>query len=78
MAAKLVGAEHVITKPMPSTASEDFSCMLEQHPGAYLRVGQGGGDQGRNLHNPNYDFNDAILPLGASLLASLAMDALPL
>ena len=78
VAARLVGAEQVITRPMPSTASEDFACMLQQRPGAYLRVGQGGAEQGRNLHNPHYEFNDAILPLGASLLASLAMDAMPL
>ena len=78
VAAQLVGAECVITTPMPSTASEDFSCMLEARPGAYLRVGQGGAEQGRTLHNPNYDFNDEILPLGASLLASLALKALPL
>ena len=78
VAAELVGAERVITKPMPSTASEDFACMLQQRPGAYLRVGQGGAEQGRNLHNPHYEFNDAILPLGASLLASLALNALSL
>ena len=78
VAAELVGAERVITKPMPSTASEDFACMLQQRPGAYLRVGQGGAEQGRNLHNPHYEFNDAILPLGASLLATLAIKALPL
>ena len=52
--------------------------MLEARPGAYLRVGQGGAEQGRTLHNPNYDFNDEILPLGAALLASLAVEALPL
>ena len=78
VAARLVGADQVLTTPMPSTASEDFACMLEQRPGAYLRVGQGGAEQGRTLHNPRYEFNDAILPLGASLLASLAMDAMPL
>ena len=78
VAARLVGVDSVRTQPMPSTASEDFSCMLQQRPGAYLRVGQGGAEQGRTLHNPNFDFNDAILPLGASLLASLAMDAMPL
>ena len=78
VAAGLVGAAQVITQPMPSTASEDFACMLEQRPGAYLRVGQGGAEQGRTLHNPHYEFNDAILPLGASLLASLALEALPL
>lgn len=78
VAARLVGSAQVLTHPMPSTASEDFACMLQQRPGAYLRIGQGGGEQGRNLHNPHYEFNDAILPLGASLLASLAMDAMPL
>jgi amidohydrolase len=78
VARRLVGAERVITKPMPSTGSEDFSFMLLRKPGAYLRVGQGGAEAGRMLHNPHYDFNDEILPLGASLLANLALDALPL
>lgn len=76
VAAELVGADRVITRPMPSTASEDFSVMLQQRPGAYLRVGQGGAEAGRTLHNPNFDFNDEILPLGASLLALLALGAL--
>ena len=76
VAAQLVGLERVITKPMPSTASEDFACMLQQRPGAYLRVGQGGAQEGRTLHNPHYDFNDQILPLGASLLVMLGMQAL--
>ncbi|TDP63524.1 M20 aminoacylase family protein [Roseateles toxinivorans] len=77
VAMRLVGAERVITKPMPSTGSEDFSFMLLRRPGAYLRVGQGGAEAGRMLHNPHYDFNDQILPLGASLLAGLALDAMP-
>jgi hypothetical protein len=46
--------------------SEDFSFMLERRPGAYIAVGNGGTPF---CHNPSYDFNDAILPLGASLYA---------
>ena len=76
VAAELVGEGRVITRPMPSTASEDFAVMLQQRPGAYLRVGQGGAEAGRTLHNPHFDFNDEILPLGASLLALLALRAL--
>lgn len=53
----------------PLTGSEDFADMLGRVPGAYLLLGQGDGPA---LHNPLYDFNDAILPIGASLLARLA------
>jgi hippurate hydrolase len=54
--------------------AEDFSYMLEARPGAYLFVGAG---PGASLHNPAYDFNDELLPIGASLLARLAERALP-
>ena len=53
-------------------ASEDFSYMLEQRPGAYIEIGNGDGIGGCEVHNPGYDFNDAALPLGASLFARLA------
>ncbi|HEX6841514.1 MAG TPA: M20/M25/M40 family metallo-hydrolase, partial [Stellaceae bacterium] len=53
-------------------ASEDFSFMLEQRPGAYIQIGNGDGDGACEVHNPAYDFNDAILPLGASLFVRLA------
>jgi len=78
VAARMLGAEQVLTQPMPSTASEDFSVMLLRRPGAYLRVGQGGAEEGRTLHNPNYDFNDQIIPIGAGLLVALAQEAMPL
>ena len=48
----------------PSMGAEDFSFMLQIKPGAYLRIGQGGGG-GCFLHSSRYDFNDDILPLGA-------------
>ncbi|KAB2920081.1 MAG: amidohydrolase [Hyphomicrobiaceae bacterium] len=58
-------------------ASEDFSFMLEACPGAYINLGNGD-DAGRYpVHNPNYDFNDAALPYGASLYARLVEKKLP-
>ena len=58
--------------------SEDFAFMLQQRPGAYFRIGQGGGDTGCFLHNARYDFNDDILPLGAALFVRLVERAMPL
>jgi metal-dependent amidase/aminoacylase/carboxypeptidase family protein len=52
--------------------------MLQARPGAYVLLGQGGGASGCWLHNPNYDFNDDVIPLGAGYLAALAEEALPL
>ena len=69
-AAALFGAEKVETSFRPSMASEDFSCMLEEVPGAYIWLGVG--EDAAPLHNPAYDFNDAVLPTGADLLAGLA------
>ncbi len=71
-AAELVGADNVNRDGGLVMASEDFSYMLEQRPGAYIAIGNGDGDGGCEVHNPGYDFNDAALPLGASLFARLA------
>ena len=78
VAAELVGSERVIRDLDPSMGAEDFAFMLEQRPGAYFRIGQGGAESGCFLHNPRYDFNDDILPLGAALFVRLAERALPL
>lgn len=77
VAQSLVGADNLIRDLPPSMGAEDFSFMLQAKPGAYLRIGQGGAP-GCFLHNARYDFNDAILPLGAALYASLATQAMPL
>ena len=53
-------------------ASEDFSYMLNRRPGAYIGIGNGDEPGACQVHNPGYDFNDTILPLGASLFARLA------
>ena len=52
--------------------AEDFSYMLNARPGALLWLGNGPGEGGCLLHNPNYDFNDEALPIGASFFARLA------
>ena len=66
---ELVGADKVDRNPPLIMASEDFSFMLEQVPGCYLNIGNGGGEGGCEVHNPAYDFNDAALPLGAAFFA---------
>ena len=65
-AAEIVGADNVHADLNPKLASEDFAFMLEEKPGSYVWLGNGPGDGGCLLHNPNYDFNDEILPIGAS------------
>ena len=69
---ELVGEDNVFLDKNPKMASEDFAFMLNEKPGAYVWIGNGPADGNRLLHNPNYDFNDDILPLGASYWARLA------
>ena len=68
---KIFGRENVVRDADPTMGGEDFSYMLQQRPGAYIWLGQGGGQTGCFLHNPGYDFNDEIIPLGAGYLAAL-------
>jgi hippurate hydrolase len=72
IAAGLVGADNVKRDLLPSMGAEDFAFFLEEKPGAYIWIGNGAADNGAMLHNPHYDFNDEILPLGASYWARLA------
>ncbi|MGO4329219.1 amidohydrolase [Cupriavidus sp. 2TAF22] len=65
-ARRVVGDERVDTDCLPRTGSEDFAYMLEQCPGAYVFLGAARSGNNPPLHNPYYDFNDAILPLGAT------------
>jgi hippurate hydrolase len=70
-AAEVVGEANVNRNANVVMASEDFSFMLEKRPGAYIQIGNGDGEGGCEVHNPGYDFNDAALPLGASLFVRL-------
>jgi hippurate hydrolase len=69
--ADLVGLPNVRRDQLPSMGSEDFAFMLQAKPGSYIWIGNGPAEGGAMLHNPNYDFNDEILPLGASYWARL-------
>jgi amidohydrolase len=60
----------------PAMTGEDFAWFLGQRPGAFVWIGNGRSDGGQELHNANYDFNDAILPAAAGYLASVAKRAL--
>jgi hippurate hydrolase len=77
--AELVGAERVIAQE-PTMGAEDFAYMLMEKPGCYVFLGNGDGGHRESghgagpcmLHNPSYDFNDALIPLGASYWVRLA------
>ncbi len=63
----------------PTMGAEDFAFMLQEKPGSYVWIGNGGGEHRSaghglgpcTLHNPSYDFNDTILPLGVRVWMSL-------
>ncbi|MFJ4294226.1 M20 aminoacylase family protein [Cupriavidus sp. NPDC089707] len=79
-ALELLGPEEVVLQGPALPGSEDFAFMLEQVPGSYLLIGNGdGSDDEANgghgacmVHNPNYDFNDRNLPIGAAYWVLLA------
>ena len=80
VAKDVVGAENCSSTITPTMTSEDFAFMLQQRPGCYAFIGNGDGEhrgEGSGLgpcelHNDSYDFNDALLPVGASYFARLA------
>jgi hippurate hydrolase len=75
----VVGADRVDAHTPPLMASEDFGCFLQHIPGAFVFIGNGDGDSpgAVPLHNAGYDFNDALLPLGARWFAELVRQRLP-
>ncbi len=71
IARKVAGDDAVIRDMPPSMGAEDFSFILNESEGAYIWIGNGESEQEQAtsacmLHNTEYDFNDEILPLGAS------------
>ena len=77
VARAIVGEDHVDIDHEPGMGSDDFSFMSNRVPGAYVWIGSGPVEAGRFLHNPRYDFNDGILPIGASYWARLVESELP-
>lgn len=75
----LVGVDQVNSQVEATMGAEDFAYMLQHKPGCYVFLGNGDGDHRSaghglgpcNLHNPSYDFNDDLLPIGASYWVSL-------
>src|SRR5262249_3178737 len=65
---EVVGTDKVHRDALPSMGGEDFAFMLQKRPGSYIWIGNG---ETASLHNSRYDFNDEILPLGASYWARL-------
>ena len=63
---QMVGKQNVHRDLMPTMGAEDFAFMLEKKPGCYIWAGNGPGEGGCMLHNPHYDFNDALIPVGSS------------
>lgn len=71
-ASKVVGESAVDVNATPCMGGEDFAFMLQKRPGSYIFAGNGPTDGGRILHNARYDFNDALLPVGATYWVRLA------
>jgi hippurate hydrolase len=77
VARSVVGHENLVGDSRPAMTSEDFGYMLQVRPGAYLLLGNGAaGIGGCSLHNPNYDFNDEILGIGADFWVELVQTQL--
>jgi amidohydrolase len=74
VAGEVVGRERVDDDAAPVMGAEDFSFMLEARPGAFIFVGNG---DSAGLHHPAYDFNDEVIPFGASYWVKLIETALP-
>lgn len=65
------GEERVERSPVPLMAAEDFAFMLQARPGAYIWAGNGDEPGSCMVHNPRYDFNDELIPLGATYWVEL-------
>ena len=81
--AEIVGESNIDTDCPPCMGGEDFGAYMSHKPGAFIFVGQGvEGDEdsphNQGLHSPYYDFNDDIIPIGASFFAKITETYMPL
>ncbi|MGI9415396.1 MAG: M20 aminoacylase family protein [Hyphomicrobiales bacterium] len=74
-AGRVVGTDNVRGDIKPCMGAEDFAYMLQEKPGSYIWLGAG--EERAGLHSPYYDFNDEVLPIGASYWAELVEGQLP-
>ena len=78
-ASSVTGSGRVEVDMQPMLGAEDFAFMLKQRPGCYVFIGNGGAnnaEQPCHLHNPNYDFNDDIIPIGVQYWVNLVEEFL--
>ncbi len=73
----VAGDIRVVPMTKPTMGGEDFAFMLNAKQGSYIMLGAGRGPDDAMPHHPKYDFNDAVLPVGASYWATLAEQLLP-
>jgi hippurate hydrolase len=81
----VVGEDNVDANVEPTMGAEDFAFMLQAKPGCYVFLGNGDGAHRLGghglgpcqLHNGSYDFNDQLLPIGASYWVRLVEMSLP-
>ena len=73
----VIGEDNVDRDVEPSLGGEDFAYMLEEKPGAYIWIGSGPAPAEGMLHGARYDFNDEVLPVGATYWAKLVESELP-
>ncbi|PWS38153.1 amidohydrolase [Falsiroseomonas bella] len=74
----VLGGGRIHRDKPPVMGAEDFAYFLEDRPGAYIKLGQAQGSKGaRPVHTTLYDFNDELLPVGASFFATLVEQELP-
>jgi hippurate hydrolase len=77
-AAQVVSGESRVKEMrQPTMGGEDFAWMLNAKQGAYLMLGSGRDGNDPLLHHPRYDFNDEVLPVGASWWSTLVEELLP-
>jgi hippurate hydrolase len=76
-ARRLLGSDNVDANMQPVMGAEDFAFMLQAKAGCYVLLGADGGEPGLTpcqLHNPHYDFNDELIPLGMQYWVNLVGD----
>mmetsp|Transcript_13478 Transcript_13478/g.22064 ORF Transcript_13478/g.22064 Transcript_13478/m.22064 type:complete len:106 (+) Transcript_13478:295-612(+) len=66
VASGIVGPTNVVRDAPSTMGAEDFSYMLQEKPGCYIWLGSGRTGNDPMVHDPKYDFNDSISPIGAS------------
>jgi amidohydrolase len=72
----VAGPARVRHMEKPTMGAEDFSFMLDAKQGSYIMLGARRADSDAMVHHPRYDFNDTLLPIGASYWATLAEQVL--